>query len=146
MRIAEEWSPEFVSLPIIGTVLAGTTGFQSPADDYEQERIDLAKELVTTIASVFCMRAQGHSMTNAGIFDGDIIVADRAATPSSGDIVVADVHDMRVLKRLKITRNRIWLVSEAEGHSNIAVDPEQGVHIVGVVVHSVHPHRRVRAR
>lgn len=136
--------PEFVSLPVLGVVQAGTTGFQSPADDYEQERIDLAKELITTIASVFCMRAQGSSMVEAGIYDGDIIVADRAARPVSGDIVVADVHDLRVLKRLRIAGGQTWLLSEAEGHGNIFVDPDQGVHIVGVVVHSVHRHVRAR--
>jgi SOS-response transcriptional repressor LexA len=103
MRVHELASTEFLSVAISGRVLAGTTGFQSPADDYEQGRIDLTKELVTTVASVFCMRVEGGSMVDVGIFDGDIIVADRARTPRSGDIVIADVHlEYRSARRLAI--------------------------------------------
>lgn len=137
MRATELPFTEFVNLPILGTALAGTTGFQSPADDYEQTRIDLAKELVTTLASVLCMRASGASMIKAGINDGDILVVDRARTPRSGDIVVADVHDLRMVKRLRIAKGRCYLLAEAEEHAVVAVDPEAGVHIVGVVKHVV---------
>ena len=129
---------QFVSLPIIGSAIAGTTGFQSPADDYEQTRIDLAKELVTTIASVLCMRAEGSSMVEAGINNGDILVVDRAPHPKSGDIVVADVHGLRVVKLLRVAKGRCYLLPEAEGYAAIAVDADEGVHIVGVVKHVVH--------
>lgn len=128
---------EIISLPVIGSAVAGTTGFQSPADDYEQCRIDLARELVTTIASVLCMRASGASMVKAGIEDGDILVVDRARTPKSGDVVVADVHDLRLVKRLRIIKGQCFLLAEADGHGRVAVDPEEGVHIVGVVKHVV---------
>ncbi len=138
MTLIDLPTAEFISLPVRGTVLAGTTGFQSPAEDYGETRIDLAKELVTTIASVFCMRVQGSSMTEAGIFDGDILVADRARSPKSGDIVIADTHDLRVVKRLRITKGRCVLLAEAEGHAAIKVDPDQGVRIVGVVIHTIH--------
>lgn len=137
MRAIELSYSEFVSLPIFGTALAGTTGFQSPADDYEQARIDLAKELVTTLASVLCMRAAGASMVKAGINDGDILVVDRARMPRSGDIVVADVHDLRVVKRLRVAKGRCFLLAEADGHAAVTVDPDAGVHIVGVVKHVV---------
>lgn len=121
----------------MGSAMCGTTGFQSPADDYDQARIDLAKELVTTLASVFCMRAHGTSMTRAGINDGDILVLDRARTPRTGDIVVADVHDLRVLKRLRVSRGRCFLVAEGDDGAAITVDPEVGVVIVGVLMHTV---------
>lgn len=138
MRVTQCFIPEFVSFPILGTVMCGTTGFQSPADDYEQERIDLARELVTTIASVLVARADGNSMVKAGIQHGDLLVFDRAVEPKSGDIVLADIHDMRVVKRLRIAKGRCYLVAEAEGHAAIAVDPDQGVTIVGVLKHAIH--------
>jgi DNA polymerase V len=128
---------EFVNLPVRGTALAGTTGFQSPADDYVESRIDLAKELVTTLASVFCVRASGGSMVKVGINDGDILVIDRARTPRSGDIVVADVHELRMVKRLRIKGGQCFLLAEADGHAPVSVDPTDGVHIVGVVKHVV---------
>ena len=137
MRAYELPFTEYVSVAVCGRVLAGTTGFQSPADDYEQSRIDLAKELVTTIASVFCMRVEGGSMEDAGIRDGDILVCDRARTPKSGDVVIADVNELRVVKRLRVRSGRATLLAEAKDHKAIEVDPEQGVVIVAVVVHAV---------
>ena len=56
-------------------------------------------------------------MIDAGIFDGDILVCDRARNPKSGNIVIADVHDLRVVKRLKLERSKALLLSEAKGQS-----------------------------
>lgn len=58
MTVVEFPISELLSLPVMGRAMAGTTRFQSPADDYQEDRINLARELVTTIPSVFCMRAQ----------------------------------------------------------------------------------------
>lgn len=138
MNVVDYPISELLRLPITGLAMAGTTGFQSPADDYQESRIDIAKELVSTIASVFCMRAQGGSMIEAGIWDGDILVCDCAHQPKSGDIVIADHHDLRVVKRLRLRGNAAELLSEAKGHAAILVDPDQGVRIVAVVIHTVH--------
>lgn len=53
-------------------------GFPSPADDLGAQRIDLAQVLVTHPQATYFLRARGHSMIDAGIFDNDILVVDRA--------------------------------------------------------------------
>lgn len=59
MRAYQFALTEYVLIALPGQVHSATTGFQCPADDYEQRRIDLGREPVTTIASVFRMRFYG---------------------------------------------------------------------------------------
>ena len=76
-------------------------GFPSPAADDLEEPIDLGSWLMEHPAASYVMRVDGHSMTDAGITDGDLIVVNRAVKPRAGHIVVALVHGDRTLKRLR---------------------------------------------
>lgn len=53
-------------------------GFPSPAEDLGAQRIDLAARLIKHPQATFVMRARGDSMKDAGIFDGDVLLVDRA--------------------------------------------------------------------
>ena len=55
-------------------------GFPSPADDYLEGELDLNELLIQHPAATFYVRLAGDSMVNAGLFDGDILVVDRAVT------------------------------------------------------------------
>ncbi len=50
--------------------------------------------------SLFALRVSGLSMRDAGILDGDIIVADKNSYSGNGDIVVALIEDEATVKRL----------------------------------------------
>ncbi len=50
--------------------------------------------------SLFALRVSGLSMRDAGILDGDIIVADKNSYSSNGDIVVALIEEEATVKRL----------------------------------------------
>lgn len=50
--------------------------------------------------SLFALRVSGLSMKDAGILDGDIIIADKDVTSRNGDIVVALIGDEATVKRL----------------------------------------------
>jgi DNA polymerase V len=107
-------------------------GFPSPAQDDMEEPIDLAAWLVDHPAASYVMRVAGHSMVEAGINDGDLVVVSRAVEARPGDIVVALVHGDRTMKRLQRRGDRMWLVPEAEGYDAIRID--ENVEIWGVVV------------
>ena len=107
-------------------------GFPSPAADDLEEPIDRGQWLIEHPAASYVMRVDGHSMTGAGIGDGDLIVVNRAKKARAGHIVVALVHGDRTLKRLKRAGDRLWLIAEAEGYEAIIVD--ENVEIWGVVV------------
>ena len=80
-------SPEPMSLPLGAVTVA--LGFPSPAEDFEEARIDLNQLLIHNPPATFLYRAHGTSMIDAGICDGDILIIDRSVTPRDGDIVIA---------------------------------------------------------
>lgn len=64
-------------------------GFPSPAEDFQDDVIDLNRHLVRNPAATYFYRTHGSSMVQAGICSGDVLVVDRSVTPKDGDIVVA---------------------------------------------------------
>ena len=75
-------------------------GFPSPAEDYQDEAIDLNDLLAPHAEATFLLRVRGESMTGAGIDDGDVLVVDRSLEPVHGRIVVAMVDGEFTVKRL----------------------------------------------
>jgi len=59
-------------------------GFPSPAEDHAQKRIDLNDVLIKHPQATFLLRVSGHSMREAGIDDGDVVLVDRAIGPRHG--------------------------------------------------------------
>jgi DNA polymerase V len=62
-------------------------GFPSPAEGYEEDRIDLADILVTNKASAYCVSVKGNSMVDANIFEDDVLVVDKSLEATHGKIV-----------------------------------------------------------
>ena len=56
--------------------------------------------------SLFALRVSGLSMRDAGILDGDIIVADKDLGSTNGDIVVAMIEDEATVKRFVIENGK----------------------------------------
>lgn len=115
-------------------------GFPSPAQDDMEEPIDLAAWLIDHPAASYVMRVSGHSMADAGISDGDLVVVSRAVQARPGDIVVALVDGDRTMKRLRRSGDRLWLVPEADGYQRIPVT--ETTEIWGVVVALARRYRR----
>ena len=68
---------------------------------------------------LFALKVVGLSMKNAGILDGDIIVADKNAPCRSGDIVVGMDGDSATVKRLLIKDKKIIFMPENEAFDPI---------------------------
>lgn len=79
--------------------LAGA-GFPSPAQDWEEDAINLAELLRIDRAGSFVFRIDGDSMTDAGISSGDVVVVDRDVMPRNGHIVIAVVAGGFVCRQL----------------------------------------------
>lgn len=87
-------------------------GFPSPAEDFEDDAIDLHRMLVRNPAATFLYRASGWSMLHAGICDGDVLVVDRSVAVKDGDIVVATWEgNQPVCKVLKLGKDGVELHS-----------------------------------
>ncbi len=83
---------------------------------------------------LFALRVWGLSMRDAGILDGDIIIADKDLESRDGDIVVAMIEDEATVKRLvKRKGERPYLLPENPDFDPIYPDTME---ILGKVVGS----------
>jgi len=67
-------------------------GFPSLKKDLGAHRIDLTQMRIVHPQATYFLRASGQSMVNAGIFDKETLVVDRAVKPCRVHIVLAGVN------------------------------------------------------
>ena len=115
-------------------------GFPSPAEDHQIERIDLMHQLVKHPQATFMLRVAGHSMRDAGILDGAVVLVDRAIKPENGHIVVAVVDGDFTCKTLHMGRNSLRLVSANPDFADIVPKEGQSIEVWGVVVATIVQH------
>lgn len=89
-----------VTTPLFADTCAA--GFPSPAADYVEAELDLNTLCIRRRASTFFVRASGSSMEGLGLYDGDVMVVDRAEKASEGDIVIAEVDGEFTVKKLQL--------------------------------------------
>ena len=116
---------------------AVSAGFPSPADDYLEGSLDLNEHFIRHPAATFYVKASGDSMRGAGIFDGDLLIVDRAVSCPDGSIVVARLGDEFTLKRILRKGDRVFLSPENEAFQPIEVTEDSDCEIWGRVIGSV---------
>lgn len=118
--------------------VAVACGFPSPAQDYYDGPIDLTAMLIDDEEATFIVRASGHSMTGAGISDGDELLVDRSKRPRDGDVVVAVLDGQLTIKRLQVSAGRVTLRSESADYPDIVVPELSELVIWGVATFVIH--------
>ena len=131
------YAPDF-SLPIYsGKVSAGQSRFPSPAQDYEQQELDLNKHLVSNPPATFFYRVGNSydSMIDVGILPNALLIVDRSINPKSSHIVLAEVEGELMVKRLYKWRNNVELRSEnkEKNYPPILFGEGQELIVLGVV-------------
>ena len=114
-------------------------GFPSPSTDYIEDDIDLNSHLITNAPATFIIRVQGKSMTNVGIYDGDLLIVDKSLNPKNFSTVIANVNEELVVKTLIKSKETNYLTSGSKNTSdriNLTDNPE--IIIWGVVTYVIH--------
>ena len=121
--------------PLLAVLLTNRVcaGFPSPAEDLGAQRIDLTQMLVVHAQATYFLRASGHSMVEAGIFDNAILVVDRAVKPRHNHIVVAVVDGDFTVKYLHQRAGRIKLKAANPTFADIVPKEGQTIEVWGVV-------------
>ena len=115
------------------------TGFPSPATDYIEEDVDLNVHLIKNVPATFIIRVQGKSMTDVGIYDGDLLVVDKSLKPKNFSTVIANVHDELVVKSFVKERDEQFLTSGSKKiEDKIIINSESDVFVWGVVTYVIH--------
>jgi len=126
-----------MELPFMGTVSAG---FPSPAADFLDIAIDLNQYLIKNPSSTFIVRTTGNSMVGAGISDGDILIVDKSLQPENNKIAICVLDNDFTVKRLKVTKQGIWLMPENPTFSPKKITEFEDFEIWGIVTYSIKQH------
>ena len=117
-------------VPLVGDVAAGT-------DVLAQENVEEVFPLpadFTGEGELFMLRVRGDSMIQAGILDGDFLVARSQSTAEDGDIVVAGIPgDEATVKTFNRSGDKIILVPSNPDYEPIQLPPDE-VSVFGKVV------------
>ncbi len=114
-------------------------GFPSPATDYIEDDIDLNSHLIANPPATFIIRVQGKSMTNVGIYDGDLLIIDKSLNPKNFSTVIANINEELVVKTLVRNKGINYLTSGSKNaldRINLTDNPE--IIIWGVVTYVIH--------
>lgn len=113
-------------------------GYPSPADDFVERRLSLDEHLIEHRESTFFMRVSGHSMRDLGIYDGDLLVVDRAVPAAHSSVVVAVINGEFTVKQLLYTPQGKVLRAAHPDYPDVTIQAEHDFSIWGVVQWNVH--------
>lgn len=114
-----------------------SAGFPSPALDFVDISIDLNKHLIKHPSATFYGRVKGHSLKNAGINDGDLLIIDRSLAPANGKIAVCYIDGEFTAKRILLKKNELWLVPENDDYPAIKIEEDNNFMVWGIVTHVI---------
>ena len=110
---------EMASLPVIGTVAAGTPIL---AEENIDSYFPVPADIVPNGEPSFVLKVKGDSMINVGIFNGDQIFVQQCNTAKNGDTVVALIDDSATVKTFYKEKDHIRLQPENDDMDPIIVD------------------------
>ncbi len=119
--------PEFSTIPIVGTVAAGTPILASEnIEGYFPVPVNYLTNNTT-----FMLRVRGNSMIDAGIFNNDLVLVNQQQTAENNDIENAMLDDSATCKRYFKEKDHIRLQPENDAYEPIIV---RSVQILGKVI------------
>ena len=134
----EFYAPDYATALDIPYVDVGiSAGFPSPADDFIELTIDLNKHLIKHKDSTFFAKVKGHSMKDAGIFDGDLLVIDKSLSPEDGKIAICQIDGEFTVKRIAIKKDGVYLIPENKEFKPIQIKEENELIIWGIVTYVI---------
>lgn len=119
---------------------AGISGFESPAAEYHELGLSLDELLIQHPNATFIGMASGESMMGSGIFDGDLLIVDRAEQPLKNDVIVANYNGVFTCKIFD--KEKGMLVSTSPNYPPVVICEGDSFQYEGVVITSCRMHRR----
>jgi len=82
---------ETFSIPMVGKIVAGAPVWPGDSGSFVEETLSFPRELLGNIdaAQVYALRVSGHSMIDAMVDDGDVVILKRQEVARNGDMVAA---------------------------------------------------------
>lgn len=118
-----------IQIPVVGKITAGQPIFADEnIEDYFPVPVDY---LSSSAKDLFILEVKGESMIEAGIFDGDYVIAQKQNYANNNDIVIALTEDGATVKRFFKEKDHICLQPENTSMKPIIIND---VYILGKVI------------
>ena len=121
-----------VAVPLLGEVAAG-----QPLEMYTVDEHLHVPETLWKGRKVFALRVRGESMLDAGIHDGDMVLARRQETARDGEIAVVVIGEEATVKTVRHTKRGLRLEPANRKCKPIVPEPGEEVIIAGKVIMAV---------
>ena len=118
-------SYEVRSIPLIGTVACGMPIF---AEENIETQIPVSTKIVNQTDKYFFLRAQGDSMNQKWIDDGDLVLVKQTNIARNGEIIVILINDEATLKEFRQEKGSTYLIPHSDNsqHKPIILDESDG--------------------
>ena len=110
-------------------------GVETLASTYPELGQTLDQLFMPNRVATFIGLASGDSMKDIGLFDGDLIIVDRAVEIKDGDVIVANLNGEFVCKILDYKNGR--LISASDQYKPVAIKDCDVFSCEGVVTSSI---------
>jgi len=121
---------ELKELPVFNDIAAGEPIYINPE---VQDKFHLPSCWIKGMKDCFMLKVKGDSMINADINDGDFVIIRKQSMAQNNEIVAVDLDGSATLKRLKLGKEKAFLMPENEKYSPIPINDE-GARIIGVAI------------
>ena len=112
---------DFIRIPLYSPLCCGNGGF---VEDNVLEYVPVPSKGLSNSNEYFCQNAQGDSMKDAGIFDGDLLVFEKTPYLTNGSIGCFCVDDnVATCKKYNEKNGMIYLQPMNSNYDIIPIDP-----------------------
>jgi len=126
-------NPQTVTMPVFAS--AGCDNQAILAEPIHDEYISISKDFLgDKTDKLVLIRAIGDSMTEAGINNGDTVLVEKTDQVNNGNMVVAIIDDIAVIKKIFFTDNAVILNPVSKNKSYKPIIMSRDFKIFGKVV------------
>lgn len=107
--------------------------FASAVTYFQEHDLDLNAYLRPHPQATYFLRMQGNALKAAGIYDGDILIVDRALAAAPGNLIIAEFNGELLARRYQTKGKQIFLGTDDEQHSPYRLRNEDNFAVWGVI-------------
>ena len=123
-----------VKIPLVGTIACGLPIL---AEENIEAMIAVSTKLAKSPNKYFLLQANGDSMNQKDINDGDLVLVKQQNSAGNGDIVVALIDDEATIKELRINSDNVVLLPRSSNKTHTPIILSRNFIVQGVVISTI---------
>ncbi|MBD3329521.1 repressor LexA [Candidatus Dojkabacteria bacterium] len=123
-----------IDVPLVGAVACGAPIF---AEENIQGYFKVSTSIAKPPHKYFLLKAQGDSMDQAGIKDGDLVLIRQTDFAEEGENIVALIDNEATIKKYSRGNNSIILEPKSSNNKHVPIILHEDFRVQGVVVTTI---------